>query len=312
MGTLEEMGEWYVDNVYTYLAGTYGANRDDNNNLIYYKDTNNKTFYGFPTENEEYYEQFLERFKEKYANANGKDIKDKNNNITKKSVRTKRTENIKDKSNGVFAEDYLDNEVIDGGNIDENWNVFELCKRDCRGADVVSNAGETLKRGTNQRGSYICELIGGNVVKDDCGGFASVVLYKFIKDNKIGDYKNYKYADPWSSYQFAKSSEVKNELQEYGFYCYEGGELNNDVFTLEKGDLLCSDGHVEFYKGEENSKSFGWGNTHNTYEKYYGLEFILSSYYDDTKPSDKNPVNCFFAEGDSRPYIRVYRYEGVK
>ena len=30
---LDTMGNWYVDNVYTYLAGNYGAERDSSDNL---------------------------------------------------------------------------------------------------------------------------------------------------------------------------------------------------------------------------------------------------------------------------------------
>ena len=83
--SLKEMGQWYVDNVYTYWASNYGANRTDKG-LIYYDDNNgsNESWH-FPVDDETYKSQFLTRFKEKYENSS-KLAKDKRKKILKQKV----------------------------------------------------------------------------------------------------------------------------------------------------------------------------------------------------------------------------------
>ena len=317
MGTLDTLGQWYVDNVYTYLAGNYGAYRNGRN-LAYYDDDNDGSAesYHFPVDDTEYHDNFIARFNEKYAEANGEDILDSNGNIIRKSVKTKRKENIESKSNGNFSEDYLGSDVINGSNIDENWNAFELCKRDNRGAATIIN-GENVIKGTNERGSYKCELLGTNTAKDDCSSFTSEVIWLFIQNNKIGNYQNYTRPSYWGSSPFNETKETlenksdayKNtmpvyKLEAYGFKQYTASmivEINrNDKFELQPGDLLCTSRHVEFYKGEPNSNSFGWGNVHNSYDENTGYTFTA------------NGDGTFTESGSmGRIYSVIYRYVGL-
>ena len=101
-------------------------------------------------------------------------------------------------------------------------------------------------------------------------------------------------------------------MGKYGFACFEDKALVENSFKLQPGDLLCCNGHVEFYKGEEKSKSFGWGDVHNTYDNYTGIDFSLGTYYNNDKPPEENPQHCLYGTKDDRAYIRVYRYIGGK
>ena len=100
---------------------------------------------------------------------------------------------------------------------------------------------------------------------------------------------------------------VKEFLNDYGFVCYEQNAddtafdismLNGD---LRYGDLLCTDGHVEFYT--EKGKSFGWGSVKSKYEGNKGITF---KWLDDEQCFKEVKSNT----DNERRYTTIYRYEG--
>ena len=327
---LDTMGKWYVENVYTYLAGNYGAERDSNDNLKMTNDYYNTSEVGevrveknwhFPVNDEEYKENFIKRFKDKYEKVN------------EETVKKKREDNIKSKGEN---KNYLD--TIQGSEIDKKWSENELCGRSNRGATKIVG-GETAKIsqvdpitkkakeleiitatksviiGGNQRGSYECDLLNDKKVGDDCTAFASAVICKFIKDNQIGDYANYSYLNSWGSSHFTETEETLknrsdadsmplNVLKKYGFKQYTADMIKKinkeNTFELQFGDLLCRKGHVEFYKGETNSNSFGWGDVHSTYDKNSGITYTA------------NADGTFKGSESSELYTVIYRFEGLK
>ena len=154
-------------------------------------------------------------------------------------------------------------------------------------------------------------------VSDDCSGFAEAVFLKFIKDNQMEGSE--KLNNLWyGSYPYSEGK--ANKLFEYGFKCYKAGDLDkngNDVLKelfynkgLRYGDLVCANGHVEFYRDE--NRSFGWGRTHSDYEENakYSYQWDWSDefkclYDKKLKQEDKE-----LTLSTSDKYVAVYRYEG--
>ena len=222
--------------------------------------------------------------------------------------------------------------------IDTNWKTYEICNRDKRGNEttilkiinvdvpnpivgqppikIPTIATESVIKGVSHRGTYKCDLVDNKKVGDDCSAFASAVLYKFIKDNHIGEYEKYNYLNNWGSSHFLKTKDEKDTekiketkvpyiLEKYGFKQYTAKDIveynRTKEFKLQPGDLLCTTGHVEFYKGGDNSNSFGWGDVHNSYDNNEGYSFTQNS---DGSYKESGRVG--------RDYSIIYRFEGLK
>ena len=170
------------------------------------------------------------------------------------------------------------------------------------------------------RATYKYPYNGKNLnVSDDCSGFAEAVFLKFIKDNQMEGSE--KLTNLWDgSYNYA---EGKAKILDYGFKCYKVSNKENaedkDKSSLQYllkhsglryGDLICANGHVEFYRDENHS--FGWGRTHSDYEENakYSYKWDWSDefkclYDKKLKQEDKK-----LTLSTSDKYVAVYRYEG--
>ena len=135
---LDTVGKWYVDNVYTYLAGNYGAERDDGDNLKMTNDYYNTSEVGkvrveknwhFPVNDEEYKENFIKRFTDKYEKVN------------EETVKKKREDNIKSKGENI---NYL--EIIQGREIDKKWSDKELYGNDDKKINSVEGQQIVVKK----------------------------------------------------------------------------------------------------------------------------------------------------------------------
>ena len=158
-------------------------------------------------------------------------------------------------------------------------------------------------------------------VADDCSGFAEAVFIKFLKDNQFEN--SDKINNLWyGSSTFAKGQATK--LLDYGFKCYK---VNNDkdvnawekdknslqylLFKkggLQYGDLVCSNGHVEFYR--DAIHSFGWGRTHSDYENNeYSYNWVWSDKYNCLYDSKLEKEGKELSLSTNEKYVAVYRYE---
>ena len=158
-------------------------------------------------------------------------------------------------------------------------------------------------------------------VADDCSGFAEAVFIKFLKDNQFEN--SDKINNLWyGSSTFAKGQAKK--LLDYGFKCYM---VNNDkdvnaweddknslqylLFKkggLQYGDLICSNGHVEFYR--DATHSFGWGRTHSDYENNeHSYHWVWSDFHNCLYNSKLGENNKDLKLDTNEKYVAVYRYE---
>ena len=110
-------------------------------------------------------------------------------------------------------------------------------------------------------------------------------------------------------------------MLDYGFKCYKAGDKikdaqDNEIDALQKiyndglqyGDLICSNGHVEFYR--DATHSFGWGRTHSDYENNeYSYNWVWSDTYKCLYDSKLGEDNKKLNLSKSEKYVAVYRYE---
>ena len=77
-------------------------------------------------------------------------------------------------------------------------------------------------------------------------------------------------------------------------------EINCD-FKLERGDIICREGHIHIYIGIEGTDNFGWGKVNRFYPANYKFSIEENSREYRIK-MDKGNVEEY--------YTRVYRYKG--
>ena len=123
----------------------------------------------------------------------------------------------------------------------------------------------------------------------------------------------------YGSSAFSKGQATK--LLDYGFKCYKAGDKikdaqGNEIDALQKiyndglqyGDLVCSNGHVEFYRDENHS--FGWGRTHSDYENdEYSYHWVWSDFHNCLYNSELGENNNKLKLDTNEKYVAVYRYE---
>lgn len=273
---LEEMAKWYVENVYTYNIGSYGAKRENqveaNEARTRLSDGNVIRISNIPQyiENEQQYQdEYKYRFKYFYDRAG-------------ESARIKREQHLHQQ--GVSEEDY--------DNIMEFYDVSDAVAGAKYSVDIlrdkekVKYTGRPDGNSARDRGHYTCEKI--KVIKnnrttnakvyDDCSAFVSTVIYKYLNDilevnSNVDTNDDYQYDEWMTSSKFSTNNPNASILNTIGtwFECYEYKLDNLDdrlnlinVFPLQPGDILARDGHVEFYIDQDHS--FGWGETHDSVE----------------------------------------------
>ena len=76
---------------------------------------------------------------------------------------------------------------------------------------------------------------------------------------------------------------------------------SDDANKLEKGDIICRDGHIHVYVGNNGTDNFGWGKVN----RYYPANYYFSI------ESDNNEYVIKMDKGNTiEYYTKVYRYIG--
>ena len=299
---IDELGKWYVNNVYTYQAGRYGAEVADNvsGSVIYYADE------------QTYQDRFKERFRESWVKASQTAKDDRRTYMTK-------TKKVPDNKVDLIMQDFnVDDATANGTLAELNVDFLKQNERYITyGREQLGKAllGQKYENPT-LFGYYYNDLAKHNVY-DDCSSFVSAVLNVFVQNNK--EIKN-----KWTIYKHFTSAALlgssgKSELEKVGFKCYEGGDDTDDyrllnAKPLKQGDILVRNGHVEIYLG--TNWSFGWGEVHSSYEgneESKDFKWHIGS-ADEVSGSAKPDGYYFYnlnqnSEGN---YTRVYRYKGGK
>ena len=292
---IDIVGEWYAANLYTYQAGTYGAESFSNATgvVTYYQGLQEQM----------YQDKFREDFRENWLKSS-QDAKDKRRNYM---IENKK---VPDQMVDLIMQNFdVPTSVINGTFSKLNADVLVKNER-------YTAYGRTAKTGPRIFGYYSNPFTNTNL-QDDCSSFVSIVIYLFVNNNK--DIKEKYQSVPNYTSSKLLQDKAKAELEKKGFRCYEYKPNNieddyniTNVEPLVPGDILVRNGHVEFYLDE--NWSFGWGEVHGSYEynqdsKSFKWHFGTE---DEVEGSDKHEGYYFYnlnksSEGD---YTRVFRYEG--
>lgn len=160
---------------------------------------------------------------------------------------------------------------------------------------------------------FLSESIEYNKAGDDCVRYVFTVLNSI--DSQFVERIAKSSRKMWSQINTRLIYSDKNHFVEAmfknGFNIFDSKELipekkidridNN--FKLEKGDIICRDGHIHIYVGNDGNDNFGWGKVNRKYPAKYNfsVERIGSEY---RIKMDKG--------NDIEYYERVYRYRGGK
>ena len=290
---IKEIGKWYVDNVYTYQAGRYGA--ETANNI-----TGAITYY---TDEQEYQNKFKERFRESWSDASDTAKANRRNYMIEKK-------NIPDEKIDLIMQDYNVTEAVANGTFAE-LSVDILKKNEKY--TTVGRLEQLIDGKTPTLFGYYYNDIVKTKVQDDCSSFVSAVIYLFVNNNKeIPANKKYTSMPHYTSYSLRTNASVKAELESKGFKCYDNEELKTELRELQLGDILIREGHVEIYLGE--NWSFGWGQVHNSYENNtHSKDFKWHFGTEDEIEGSTKPNGYYFYnlnQNNEGHYTKVYRYGG--
>lgn len=163
---------------------------------------------------------------------------------------------------------------------------------------------------------YPCEFIENasyyNKAGDDCVRYVFTVLNSI--DPQFVARISKTFEKPWSKINTkifnGEDKDFFKTMTKNGFKIYDSNKTINDEyikvinsnFKLERGDIICRDGHIHIYIGNEETDNFGWGKVNRFYPANYKFS-IKGNISDYIIKMDK---------GNSEEYYtRVYRYEGV-
>ena len=162
---------------------------------------------------------------------------------------------------------------------------------------------------------YPCEFIENasdyNKAGDDCVRYVFTVLNSIDPQFVARISKTFK--TPWSKISTkifnGEDKDFFKTMKKNGFEIYDSNKTINDEyikvinsnFKLERGDIICRDGHIHIYIGNEETDNFGWGKVNRFYPANY-------------KFSIKGNISEYIIKMDKgnseEYYTRVYRYEG--
>ena len=162
---------------------------------------------------------------------------------------------------------------------------------------------------------YPCEYIeyanDYNKAGDDCVRYVFTVLNSIDPQFVSRIAKTFK--TPWSKISTkifnGEDKDFFKTMIKNGFEIYDSSKTINDEyikvinsnFKLERGDIICRDGHIHIYIGNEETDNFGWGKVNRFYPANY-------------KFSIKGNISEYIIKMDKgnseEYYTRVYRYEG--
>ena len=290
-----EVGDWYVNNVYTYQGGL---------NIVSKIDIDAKEYASLNARNR------WKDYKASYSEL--KRVKNDSNLNNKKILSTTFTNNVAQKYSlhkcdlfvGMFAK----------GDTDEH-----------------KNRKTTIKNADNEILGYDWK---NHYVSDDCSKFVAAVYYNYINKtilkNQPVDKKDGKGIDLWytGTFSFTKGKGMFNLLIDKikKFEYYDTNEiikydnkskesLKNAEFIIQPGDLIYRKekghfeivdgkkisvtdipGHVEFYIGQ--NKVVGWGKINNVY-------FVNKEFKKDNK--SKYFYSNNISEDKNQPYTTIIR-----
>lgn len=162
---------------------------------------------------------------------------------------------------------------------------------------------------------YPCEFIENasdyNKAGDDCVRYVFTVLNSI--DPQFVARISKTFEKPWSKISTkifnGEDKDFFKTMIKNGFEIYDSNKTINDEyikvinsnFKLERGDIICRDGHIHIYIGNEETDNFGWGKVNRFYPANY-------------KFSIKGNISEYIIKMDKgnseEYYTRVYRYEG--
>ena len=162
---------------------------------------------------------------------------------------------------------------------------------------------------------YPCDLINKcpsyNKAGDDCVRYVFTVLNNI--DSQFVERIAKSSQKTWSKINTAvfNSDDAKfvDAMIKNGFQIYASKERLNDsrilemgaTFKLEKGDIICREGHIHVYIGNNGTDNFGWGKVN----RYYPANYYFSI------ESDNNEYVIKMDKGNAiEYYTKVYRYIG--
>ena len=185
-----------------------------------------------------------------------------------------------------------------------------------KGDNIYSKSGMEILR--NAEGEEIDKEWKNYCVIDDSSKFAAAVYYHYINKEILKDEKQENRTaydiDLWgtSSNDFLISSNLIKKLVTNNMFEYipwdilkkENSEsvvklhYNNKAFNLKSGDLICRNGHVEFYISE--GKVVSWGRIHKAYTLNKNYKIKINGYQSDD------------IEDANRLFTTIIRFKGGK
>lgn len=164
---------------------------------------------------------------------------------------------------------------------------------------------------------YPCEYIeyanDYNKAGDDCVRYVFTVLNSIDPQfvSRIAKTSKYQWSNINTKLLYKDTDRMAKSLLKNGFEIFDSTialqtkeitiEQINKEFKLEKGDIICRNGHVHIYIGNNGKDNFGWGKVNRLFPAYYTFSVI-------------NTDNVYKIKmekgGDEELYTRVYRYKG--
>ena len=267
-----EVGEWYVDNVYTYQGGKQ---------TVVETETIAKTL-----ASDKAYGRWRNYLDNEYYNKNY----------------------------GIKDDKKILPVVYDSNNKPTTLVTYKC--------DLFKNANYgkgTFQRLRNAEGELIDEEYKNYCVVDDCSKFAAAVYYHYINKELLkNEYMEDKLGygiDLWgtSTEAFSNINDFTNKLIATNRFSLikwnyldkikaDDGKIGifykGKAFTLQPGDLIYRNNHVEFYIG--NNQVIGWGRLHSTYT-IKKLFYPSQDGYYSTDPLDKD-----------KPYTTIIQFKRGK
>lgn len=141
----------------------------------------------------------------------------------------------------------------------------------------------------NQSGFYSCSLLGGGDVRADCTGFAQAVV-RYLNGEQGVAAKSSQFSLGNSGAMMVSGSGWDKSMLANGWVRLDAG--NMQVTDLKPGDMMCQDGHFEFFISA--NQKFGWGSVQKSCPK--SCTWIKRG-------------SCF-SDGYHHSYSVIYRYVG--
>lgn len=263
---IENVGEWYVNHIPTYCKKLQEETKEEYNGI------------------EKYIGKIKLKTKDQFFN-NSVDYNYLSNN-----------------SSNVTIDDLNNNDKV----LRANENAIYNYKNNY---DAIDIKGGILQ--------YPCEFISTspnyNKAGDDCVRYVFTVLNsidpQFVE--RIAKTSKYNWSNINTSRLNSDADRLVKAMVKNGFKVYDSTiEIETDDllinkidvnFKLDKGDIICRNGHIHIYIGNDKIDNFGWGKVNRYFPAHY--MFSTENIGDDFKiKMDKG--------NDIEYYTRVYRYEG--